>query len=156
MKLLCLAIGKKHDAAIVVAVDDYTKRLQRYTPLDWQILPPAKGKMGIDETKRVESAQLLAQIKVDDYVVLLDEDGVELASSELADILDTLDMQVAKRIVFIIGGAYGVIDQLKKRADVLWSLSRLTFPHQLVRLLLAEQLYRANTIRRGEPYHHEQ
>jgi 23S rRNA (pseudouridine1915-N3)-methyltransferase len=155
MKLLCLAIGKKHDAAIAAAIDDYTKRLQRYTPLDWQILPPAKGKMGVDVALRAESAQLLAQVKADDYIVLLDEDGVELASSELADILDTLDMQVAKRIVFIIGGAYGVTDELKKRADVLWSLSRLTFPHQLVRLLLAEQLYRANTIRRGEPYHHE-
>jgi 23S rRNA (pseudouridine1915-N3)-methyltransferase len=64
-------------------------------------------------------------------------------------------MQTAKRIVFIIGGAYGVTDELKRRADLLWSLSKLVFPHQLVRLLLAEQLYRANTIRRGEPYHHQ-
>ena len=155
MKILCLAIGKKHDSAIVAAIEDYTKRLRRYTPLDWQLLTPAKGKMGFEEIKRAESVQLVAQIKDDDYIVLLDEDGVELASSELADILDMLDMQVAKRIVFIIGGAYGVTDDLKKRADVLWSLSKLTFPHQLVRLLLAEQLYRANTIRRGEPYHHE-
>jgi 23S rRNA (pseudouridine1915-N3)-methyltransferase len=87
--------------------------------------------------------------------VVLDEGGVELASSDLAGILDELDMQAAKRIVFIIGGAYGVTDELKRRSDVLWSLSKLTFPHQLVRLLLAEQLYRANTIRRGEPYHHQ-
>jgi 23S rRNA (pseudouridine1915-N3)-methyltransferase len=155
MRLLCLAIGKKHDSSIATAVDDYTKRLQHYTPLDWQLLPPAKGKMGIDETKRAESAQLLAQIKDDDYVVLLDEDGVQLASSDLARMLDALDMRASRRAVFIIGGAFGVVDQLRKRADIVWSLSNLTFPHQLVRLILAEQLYRASTIRRDEPYHHQ-
>lgn len=155
MKLVCIAIGKKHDTAIAAAIDDYTKRLMRYTPLTWQLLPAAKGKMGVEETKRTEAAQLRANIQDDDYVVLLDENGTQLSSSELADILDALDMQTTKRVVFIIGGAFGVTDEIKRRADVLWSLSALTFPHQLVRLLLAEQLYRANTIRRGEPYHHE-
>ncbi len=155
MKLLCLAIGKKHDPAIAVAIDDYTKRLQHYTPLEWQLLPAAKGKMDIDEIKRAESAQLLAQIRDDDYVVLLDENGTQLASSDVAAMLDALDMQAVKRIVWIIGGAYGVTDEVKQRAKFTWSLSKLVFPHQLVRLLLAEQLYRANTIRRGEPYHHE-
>ena len=155
MKFLCLAIGKKHDSAIARAIEDYTQRLQRYTPLTWQIVPAPKGKLGVEETKRVESAVLNAKIKDDDYIVLLDETGVELSSNELADILDTFDGQTAKRIVFIIGGAYGVTDELKRRADVIWALSRLVFPHQLVRLILAEQLYRANTIRRGEPYHHE-
>lgn len=155
MKIIALSVGKKHDSDIAGAIEDYSRRLSRYGTFEWQLLPPAKGKMGVDETKRVEGAAIAAFIKDDDYVVLLDEEGIKLASSELADILDTLDMQVAKRIVFIIGGAYGVTDELKRRADVLWSLSRLTFPHQLVRLLLAEQLYRANTIRRGEPYHHE-
>lgn len=155
MKIVAIAVGKKHDSDIARAVDDYSKRLTRYVTFDWQILPPAKGKMGVDETKRAESALLLTYIKDDDYVVLLDEAGVQLSSNELAGILDDLDMQTAKRIVFIIGGAYGVTDELKRRADVLWSLSKLVFPHQLVRLLLAEQLYRANTIRRGEPYHHE-
>jgi 23S rRNA (pseudouridine1915-N3)-methyltransferase len=155
MKVVCISVGKKHDSDIAKAIDDYSKRLQRYVSFEWQLLPPAKGKMGVDETKRAEGAVIAAQIKDDDYIVLMDEDGVELASSELADILDMLDMQTAKRIVFVIGGAYGVTDELKRRADVLWRLSRLTFPHQLVRLIFAEQLYRANTIRRGEPYHHE-
>lgn len=155
MKIVCLSVGKKHNSDIASAIEDYSKRLSRYATLEWQLLPPAKGKMGVDETKRVESAAVAAYIKDDDdYIVLLDEDGTQLASNDLADILDTLDMHVAKRIVFIIGGAYGVTDDLKRRADVLWSLSKLTFPHQLVRLLLVEQLYRANTIRRGEPYHH--
>ena len=155
MKVVALAVGKKHDSDIARAIDDYSARIARYGSFDWQILPPAKGKMSADETKRVEGSAIAAYIKDDDYVVLLDEGGIGLASSELADILDALDMQVAKRMVFIIGGAYGVTDELKRRADVLWSLSKLTFPHQLVRLLLAEQLYRANTIRRGEPYHHQ-
>lgn len=155
MKIVAIAVGKKHDSDIARAVDDYSKRLTRYATFDWQILPPAKGKMGADETKRAESALLLTFLKDDDYIVLLDEVGVQLSSNELAGILDDLDMQTSKRVVFIIGGAYGVTDELKRRADMLWSLSKLVFPHQLVRLLLAEQLYRANTIRRGEPYHHE-
>ncbi len=155
MRILAVAVGKKHDGDISAAIEDYSKRLSRYVTFDWQILPPAKGKMGADETKRVEGAAIAAVIKDDDYVVLLDEVGTQLSSNELADILDTLDMQTTKRMVFIIGGAYGVTDELKRRADILWSLSKLVFPHQMVRLILAEQLYRANTIRRGEPYHHE-
>jgi len=155
MKIVALVVGKKHDSDIAAAIDDYSKRLSRYVTFDWQILSPAKGKMGMDETKRVEGAAITAVIKDDDYVVLLDETGTQLASDELASILDALDMQTAKRAVFIVGGAYGVTDELKQRADFVWSLSKLVFPHQLVRLLLAEQLYRANTIRRGEPYHHE-
>lgn len=155
MKLVCLAVGKKHDPSIAPAIDEYTKRLERYTPLVWQLVPSGKGKMSIDELKRAESAVLLSKLQDDDYVVLLEENGIQLTSNELADILDAIDTQLTKRIVFIIGGAYGVTESVQKRADVLWSLSNLTFPHQLVRLLLAEQLYRANTIRRGEPYHHE-
>ncbi len=152
MKLFCVAIGKKHDSNIVKAIDDYSARLQRYTMFKWQLLPSAKGKMDVEEIRRAESAAITAHIKDDDYVVLMDEGGIELTSSELADILD---VYTAKRIVFVIGGAYGVTDRVKRRADVLWALSKLTFPHQLVRLIFAEQLYRANTIRCGEPYHHK-
>jgi len=155
MKIVALAIGKRHDGDIAAAIDDYSSRVGRYTSFDWHIISPARGKMGVDETKRVEGAAIVAFIKDDDYIVLLDETGTQLSSGELASILDELDMQSTRRAVFIIGGAYGVTDQLKQRADVIWSLSRLVFPHQLVRLILAEQLYRAQTIRRGEPYHHE-
>lgn len=154
MKIVCLAVGKKHDSAIAGAIDDYTARLNRFASTQWQIISPAKGKVDADETKRIEGAAISAYIKDDDYIVLLDESGVQLASDELAGILDMLDTHSAKRIVFVIGGAYGVPDELKRRADVAWSLSKLTFPHQLVRLLLIEQLYRANTIRQGQPYHH--
>jgi len=155
MKLVCLAIGKNHDPAIATAIDDYTKRLAHYTPLSWLILPPAKGKMSIDEAKRIESSQVLAKIENEDYVVLLDERGVELSSRGLAEFLESLEAHTVRRIVFVIGGAFGVDQRVATRADYTWSLSKLVFPHQLVRLILAEQLYRANTIRRGESYHHE-
>ena len=155
MKVVCVAVGKKHDADIAAAIDDYVSRLARYVHFEWHLIAPAKGRMGAEETRRVEAVQLTAYVKDDDYIVLLDEAGIQLASDELADTLDALDMRAQKRIVFIIGGAYGVTDELKYRSDLLWSLSKLTFPHQLVRLLLVEQLYRAYTIRRGEPYHHE-
>jgi 23S rRNA (pseudouridine1915-N3)-methyltransferase len=155
MKVICISVGKKHDSDISKAVDDYTARLQRYVPFEWQLIPPAKGKMSVGEAKRAEGAVIAAQLKDDDYVVLMDEGGTQLTSSELASILDELELQSSKRIMFVIGGAYGVTDELKHRADIVWSLSKLTFPHQLVRLIYAEQLYRANTIRRGEPYHHE-
>jgi 23S rRNA (pseudouridine1915-N3)-methyltransferase len=154
MKIVCLSVGKRHDTAIATAVMDYTQRIQRYVQFEWQIVPPAKGKMSVDEIKRAESAAIAARFKDDDYIVLLDERGTQLTSNDLAGILDMLDMQVSKRIVFVIGGAYGVTDGIMKRADFIWALSRLVFPHQLVRLILSEQLYRANTIRRGEPYHH--
>ena len=155
MKTVCVTVGRRHDGAIVEAIDEYSVRLQRYGGFEWRLVPSTKGKMDVAEIKRVESVTIAAQLKNDDHVVLLDEDGAQLTSSGLASILESLDAQSVKRVVYIIGGAYGVTDELKQRADTLWALSKLTFPHQLVRLILAEQLYRANTIRHGEPYHHE-
>lgn len=154
MRVACVAVGKKHDSNIALAIEDYTMRLSRYVQVTWHLVPPAKGRMGVEETKRVESARIAAYMKDGDYIVLLDETGSQIASDELAGMLDVLDSQTAKRVVFVIGGAYGVTDELKRQADMLWSLSKLTFPHQVVRLLLVEQLYRAQTIRHGEPYHH--
>jgi len=155
MKIVAIAIGKRHDSDIVAAVDDYSQRVQRYSAFEWQILPTAKGKMAPDEIKRLESAAIMSQLKDDDYIVLLDERGSQLSSNELAAMLERQDMAASKRLVFVIGGAYGVADEVMRRADLTWSLSKLVFPHQLVRLILVEQLYRASTIRRGEPYHHE-
>lgn len=154
MKIVCISVGKKHDDDIAKAINDYTARLQRYAFFEWQVLPPVKGKLSIDETKRAESAVIATQLKNDDHIVLLDEGGVELTSNGLASMLDELAMQAPKRVLFVIGGAFGVTDELKQRANIVWSLSKLTFPHQLVRLIFIEQLYRAHTIRRGEPYHH--
>jgi len=155
MKIVCIVIGKKHDSAIAAAIDDYSTRVQRYVSFEWRIVPSGKGKMNADETKRIEGAAIAAQCKDDDYIVLLDERGTQLSSNELAALLSAQDMGNARRVVIVIGGAYGVSDEVMRHADFVWSLSKLVFPHQLVRLIVAEQLYRANTIRRGEPYHHE-
>jgi 23S rRNA (pseudouridine1915-N3)-methyltransferase len=106
------------------------------------------------DLKKKEGETLLEWLKKDDYLVLLDERGQSLTSESLATFLQTRANESAKNIVFLIGGAYGVDEAIFKRANFTWSLSKLVFPHQLVRLILAEQLYRACTIIRNEKYHH--
>lgn len=151
MPYRCLAVGPKHDAELNASIASYEKRLTRANSLNWQLLPYAAQS---DETaRRVESASMLAKIKDEDYVVLCDERGQELSSPALAAKLEALQSQ-SRDIVFVIGGAYGVDDALRDRADFIWSLSSLVFPHQIVRLILAEQLYRVQCINTGHPYHH--
>lgn len=152
MKIILLAVGKRHDAALAGAVEDYMGRLQKYAPVSWQLVPSPHASMSAAEQKTRETTALLAVLKSDDFVVLLDETGKQLTSPALADLVST---SRPGRLVFIIGGAYGVAESLQQRANFVWSLSNLVFPHQLVRLILAEQLYRAFTITRGEKYHHE-
>lgn len=155
MKILLLAIGKQHDSALADAINGYTLRLQHYCQPSWRLLSAAKGKTTSDVARRLESDAIRAEIAPNDYVILLDERGRQFSSPELAQLLEVRQQQTARRVVFVIGGAYGVDDGLRKRADIVWSLSRLVFPHQLVRLILSEQLYRAFTITKGEPYHHQ-
>ncbi len=153
MKIILLVVGKRHDATIVAAINDYTARLQRFATTEWVMVPAPHGHMSPEEQKGIESKKLLAQLKSDDTVVVLDERGTQWSSPEFANAL-TRWQHAAGRIVFIIGGAYGVTSELADRANAIWSLSSLVFPHQVVRLMLAEQLYRASTIIRGELYHH--
>ncbi|MGH7196952.1 MAG: 23S rRNA (pseudouridine(1915)-N(3))-methyltransferase RlmH [Candidatus Saccharimonadales bacterium] len=155
MKILLLAIGKRHDAKLAAAIDDYVARLQRYARVEWQFVPSPHATMSSDEQKERETAALMSQIKSDDYVVLLDERGQQWSTRQLAEELGEHELRGTNRVVFIIGGAYGVASELSSRADEVWALSKLILPHQLVRLVLAEQLYRAFTILRGEPYHHD-
>lgn len=154
MRLLLLAIGKQHDSLLADAINDYTKRLQYYSKPSWRLIDAAKGKITLDVARRTESNAIRAEITSDDFIILLDERGQQLSSPALAKLLETRQQQATKRVVFIIGGAYGVDDDLRKRADLVWSLSNLVFPHQLVRLILVEQVYRAFTIIKNEPYHH--
>ena len=155
MKITILAIGKKHDQKLLAAIEDYSSRLNNYTTLEWKLLEakltPAMNEQTIREA---ESALLLNHIDKQGTVVLLDETGAQLDSPHLADKLQNYMNRSIKSLVFVIGGAYGVSKQLKQRADFVWSISPLVFPHQLVRLILVEQLYRANTILAGEKYHH--
>lgn len=146
-----IAIGPRHEPDLLTMMESYEKRLGRFGGVDWTLLP--YGSQDENTARRVESDALRAKLRDDDYVILLDERGTQLTSPALAAHLNTL-RSASKRIVFIIGGAYGVDDTLRERAHFLWSLSNLVFPHQLVRLILLEQLYRAHTIMENHPYHH--
>jgi 23S rRNA (pseudouridine1915-N3)-methyltransferase len=135
-------------------VELFTKRIGHYYPIDWQLITPSKLTEPI-QIKKAEAANILKSITATDVLVLLDETGKMLSSPGLSKLIQQKANQSAQRIVFLIGGAYGVEDEIKKRANFTWSLSELVFPHMLVRLILAEQVYRACSILANEKYHHE-
>lgn len=146
MKFIFISVGKKNDSDIVDAVLDYTKRIERYFKVEWKIIPTSD--------KEKEGENILKLIQSDDFVIVLDEVGRELNTIELSAFVEKRMLASDSRIVFIIGGAYGMHDPILHRANFTWSLSKLTFPHQLVRLLLVEALYRAISVLKKEPYHH--
>ncbi len=156
MKLQLWSVGKAHESYAKTGIEDFTKRINNYFPADWHIVSPPKNAAHLSEgeLKKAEAAMLLQQIQKDDYLVLLDERGKQISSPELALWLQKRANESTKRIVFLIGGAFGVDQMVMRRADYTWSLSKLVFPHMLVRLLLTEQIYRACTILRNEKYHH--
>lgn len=156
MKLQFISVGKPHDADLKNAIDDFSGRIKKYFPIDWLIIPTPKNAAALSEIdlKKAEAASIAAQIAKDDYVVLLDERGKQFSSPELANFIQQRANESCKRIVFLIGGAFGVDEIIVNRANHIWCLSKLVFPHQLVRLILAEQVYRACSILRNEKYHH--
>ncbi len=156
MKITILAIGKKHDSKLEASILDYTSRLNHYAKCEWKLVEAKiTPSMSSDQIRRIESDTLRANISDSDVVTLLDERGSELSSPALAERIQKLMNSGVQSVVFVIGGAYGVDEALMERADFIWSLSKLVFPHQLVRLILTEQLYRAYTILAGEKYHHQ-
>lgn len=156
MKILLLSVSKAHESYIAEGVADFTKRLNKYFASEWKIIPPAKNAVSLtkEELKKAESKLILPVIQADDFLVLLDEKGKMFSSVALSEFIQHKANTGVKRIVFLIGGAFGVDEEVRKRADYTWSLSLLVFPHMLVRLILSEQLYRACTILRNEKYHH--
>ena len=156
MKLQFWAIGKNHESYVKEGVDLFTKRISNYYPVEWNILPMPKnaGLLSEADHKKKESDMITDFLKKDDYLVLLDENGKMLTSEGLANFIQLRANESIKNMVFLIGGAYGVSEAVKQRANYQWSLSELVFPHQLVRLILAEQVYRACSINRNEKYHH--
>ena len=156
MKFQFINIGKPHDEAFKKAVDDFTKRVNNYYNVEWLIIPPVKNAAVVPEAelKKQEAKLILSKIKSDDFLMLLDETGKQLTSVELSNFIEQKINAGVRTIVFLIGGAFGVSDEIKQRANFIWSLSKLVFPHMLVRLILAEQVYRACTILRNEKYHH--
>ena len=157
MKITLCSIGKPHDTLLKQAIEDFTKRVSNYFPVEWMIIPPPKnaGVLTAEDLKRAEATVFLQQLSKEDYLVLLDERGKNISSPELAALLQQRGNESTKKIVFLIGGAFGVDDSIAKRANFTWSLSRLVFPHMIVRLVLAEQVYRACSILRNEKYHHD-
>ncbi len=154
MKIILLSIGKQQEASTREAVQDFTGRVTRYFPCEWKFLTPSKL-TDPDQIKKQEGQLILQFLQPDDYLVLLDERGKNISSPDLADLVQKVANASKKQLVFLIGGAYGVHSSVSARANFTWSLSKLVFPHQLVRLMLAEQVYRACTILRNEKYHHD-
>lgn len=146
MKILIISPGKSHDETVLVGIEEYEKRLHRVWQLEWAH-PRASDK---DE----EGNAILKLLKDGDKVVLLDERGRDIDTPEFAHFLDKEQQAATKRLVFVIGGAFGVSDEVKKRADTTIRLSALVFPHMLVRLILTEQIYRAHSVLSGGKYHH--
>ena len=156
MKLIVKAIGKTHEPYVKEGVELFCKRLSHYFPVSWQLVPMPRhaGSLPPMALKEEESKLLLQGIQPDDYVVLLDERGKMLNSEGFAQLVQQRANAATRSLVFLIGGAYGVSVAVQQRANFSWSLSPLVFPHQLVRLILAEQVYRACTILQNEKYHH--
>jgi 23S rRNA (pseudouridine1915-N3)-methyltransferase len=156
MKISCWAIGKANEAYIKEGIEDFTKRIGHYYKISWQILPVPKnaGAMSEADLRGKESQMILGQLKKEDWLVALDENGKQFSSEEFAFFIGERATRGAKQLVFLIGGAYGLDKSVLQRANQVMSLSRLTFPHQLVRLILSEQLYRACSILKNEKYHH--
>ena len=156
MKFLFWSIGKSHDSYVKDGIETFTKRISHYYPVEWKIFPSAKNAMNLSEEaiKKTEGISILNALQNDDVLVALDEYGKQWNSVELANFIQQKANESSRNIIFLIGGAYGIDESVLKKCSFKWSLSKLVFPHQLVRLILAEQIYRACTIIRNEKYHH--
>lgn len=154
MKISICSVGKGHESYIKDGVEQFTKRIGHYYPIDWSLIPPSKL-TDPAQIKKAEAESILKALAKTHILILLDEKGKMLDSPGLAKLIQQKANQSAQRIVFLIGGAYGVDQSIKERANFIWSLSDLVFPHMLVRLILAEQVYRACSILANEKYHHE-
>lgn len=157
MKILLASVGKQHDAIYKAAIDEFTHRVKKYYTTDWLIIPSPKNAATLSEAelKKAEATGIISMLTKDDYLVLLDERGKNISSPQLANHIQQRANESCKRIVFLIGGAYGVNEVVQQKANFIWSLSNLVFPHMLVRLMLAEQVYRACSIIKNEKYHHQ-
>jgi 23S rRNA (pseudouridine1915-N3)-methyltransferase len=157
MKISFWSIGKNHEAYIQPGVEDFTHRISKYFKVEWNIIPVPKnaGMLSEMDLKKKEGEIILDWLEKEDYLVALDERGKQITSEGLADFIQARANESIKRLVFLIGGVYGLDESILKKAQYKWSLSSLTFPHQLVRLVVAEQVYRACTILKNEKYHHK-
>ena len=156
MKTILLAVGRTVEPYYIAAIKEYVERTKHYIPFDVEIIPELKNTKNLtaEQQKEKEADLILKALQPGDTVVLLDEHGKEFRSIEFADYLQKR-MSSGRDVVFVVGGPYGFADTVYQRANGKISLSKMTFSHQMVRLFFVEQSYRAMTILRGEPYHHE-
>jgi len=156
MKIQCWSVGKTNEEYVNAGITDFTRRTGNYFSFSWKIIPVPRnaGLLSEADLKKKEAESILKMLEDSDYLVALDERGKSFSSAQLGVFLQSRANESTKNVIFLIGGAYGIDRSVLKRANLTWSLSALTFPHQLVRLILAEQVYRACTILRNEKYHH--
>lgn len=152
-----MVVGKTGSANLRSGIEEYSRRINRYIPFDIVELPDVKTsrKLTEEKQKEAEGEMMLSRVQPGDFVVLLDEHGREMTSREFSQSLERKAQIVPKQLYFIVGGPYGFSPAVYARANEKLSLSKMTFPHEMVRLFFTEQLYRAMTIQRNEPYHHD-
>ncbi|HLS94607.1 23S rRNA (pseudouridine1915-N3)-methyltransferase [Sphingobacterium allocomposti] len=157
MKICLLCIGKTDEEFVKLGIENYTKRLKHYINFELIVIPDIRNAKNIsqEQQKVKEGELLLKQLSRNDVVILLDERGKEFRSIDFSRFLEQKMIASVQRLVFIIGGPYGFSSEVYQRANQQLSLSKMTFSHQMIRLFFIEQVYRAFTIMRGEPYHHE-
>jgi len=157
MKIVLLTISKTSEKYLIGGIQDYQKRLKHYTQFEIIEIPNIKKTQNFSKSElmKKEGELILKQLQNSDYVILLDDKGTDFTSVQFAKKLQGLLNSGKKRLVFVIGGAYGFSDDVYQKANEKLSLSKMTFSHQMVRLFFAEQIYRAFTILKNEPYHHE-
>lgn len=156
MQIQLIVIGKTNATYLQPGIDDYFSRLKHYVPFVFSIIPDVKHAKSLsqDQLKEKEGELILSKIDKSDYLVLLDENGKNFSSEAFSSYIQNHMLGGKKKLIFIIGGAYGFSASVYERSDAKLSLSKMTFSHQMVRLIFVEQLYRAMTILKGEPYHH--
>ena len=157
MKITLLVVGKTNDPHFIAGIEEYAKRIRHYLPFDIEVIPELRNPKSLSEEhqKEKEADLLLKAFQPGDHIVLLDEHGREHRSVELAAWMEKRMAAGLKRMVFVVGGPYGFSPRIYEKANEKVSLSRMTFSHQMIRLIFTEQIYRAMTIINGEPYHHE-
>lgn len=157
MKIILTSVGKTDDRFLAQIIEEYRKRVNFYIPFEMKNVSDVKNTKNLSEKEQriLEGNAIAKTLQGNDYVVLLDDKGKQYSSTEFAQFIEKKTHSISKRLVFLVGGPYGFSDEIYARANEKLSLSRMTFTHQMVRLVFVEQLYRAFTILRNEPYHHE-
>lgn len=156
MKIKLLLVGKTDSDYLSKGIDEYVKRSKHYLPFEMVIIPDLKNTKNLseDQQKQKEGELILNQVNSGDFIVLLDENGKEFTSVDFSKFIEKRMISGLKNLVFVVGGPYGFSNEIYKQCNSKISLSKMTFSHQMVRLIFTEQLYRAMTIIKGEPYHH--